>query len=328
MKKILAFFLAALMVMSFAACGKTENTPTTAPTDGSTEAPTGEITEAPTDAPAADGITFFMLSITQADGTSQHLMAMPNEDGSVYIDMTDAVNKKGNVDGSALTEIDNALKASGLLELESSPEGVYSEAYVSISVAYSNGDGFDAYIYGDRPEAFDTGYAAMVACFTELTAELPVYVAKPVENGEIAESDRTALDGILANLELVGSADSYAITGVAKDEFFALAMGLLVDDGVATGVQFAPQMLTNAYALSIVTLEEGADANGVAANFEKGIDWTKWVCVMPESAYIAIKGNQVLCVLGSLEFFDATVAAIEADGWTAYKTLNNPDFTA
>ncbi len=329
MKKILAFFLAALMVMSFAACTNTENNPTDAPTEVPTEAPTDAPTEAPTDAaPVEEGISFFMLSINHADGTPQYLMALPNEDGTVYLDMVDTVTKKGSVDGTALADIDTALQSSGLLELESTAADLYTENNVSLSVSYYDGDGVELAIHGDRPEAFDTGYAAMVACFTELMADLPVYVAKPMENGEIADSDRAALDGILANLELSGPADSYTISGIARDEFFANALGLVTDEGIASGVQFAPMMTTSAYALSIVTLEEGADANTIADSFEKGVDWTKWICVMPERAYIATKDNQVLCLLGSLEFFDATVAAIEADGWTAYKTLVNADFVA
>ncbi len=318
MKKILAFLLAALMVMSFAACGTTDSNSTEAPT----EAPTENLNEAP----VGSEITSFSISIMSADGTFKGLSAYGNEEGGVYVEMNDTIIKKGDVDSSAWTAIANAFAASDLKKLESSPDDEYSDDMASISVSYADETYFFLTRYGELPEEFTTGYAAMVACFTELTADIPEYVAKPLENGEIADSDRAALNDILANLELYGSADTYTISAFPKDENFAFNMFLSTTDGVATGLQFATQMTTNAYALNIVTLEEGADANAVAANFESGINWRRWICVQPESAYIAIKDNQVLMLLGTADFYDNTVTAIEAAGWTAYKTLSKPDF--
>ena len=61
MKRYLAFLLAALMLLSFAACAKDEKeasspteAPTAAPTEAATEAPTEEPTEAPTEAPTEE----------------------------------------------------------------------------------------------------------------------------------------------------------------------------------------------------------------------------------------------------------------------------------
>ena len=179
--------------------------------------------------------------------------------------------------------------------------------------------------YGEIPEAFLTGYAAMEACFDILTAEMPEYVAVPMEMGEIADSDRAALNTILENMTLEGPADSYAITGFAKDEYFATSLGLSSDEGVASGLNFAPMMMSVAYSLNIVTLEEGADVNAVAEDFENNIDWLRWVCVQPSDVLIATQGNQVLCLLGADAFYQMTATAIEAAGWTTYSTLQNPN---
>ncbi len=324
MKKILAFFLAALMVMSFAACGQTQNDPTDAPTDNVTAAPTGDPTETEPVVPAGD-INAFAIYFNATDGSMQSLSAYPNEDGTVHIEMMLEEVKRGDVAGSAMAAIAQAYEASGLKAVESTPEGIYEGDNASISVSYTNGDYIFADLYGEMPEAFTTGYAAMVTCFKELTADLPVYVAKPVEMGQIADSDRTALDSILENLELIGLADTYVLTGYEKDENFGYNLYLSSDEGVASGASFAAGNMANPYSMMIVTLEEGADAAAVAASFEKGIDWARGICVQPEKAYIATKDNQAVLVLGSEDFFDANVTAIEAAGFIAYKTLENPD---
>ncbi len=339
MKKLLALMLALLMVVSLAACGETDyyeddedqdppkaNTvdKVTEPTDGPTDGPADGPTES---VPAAtSNITFFMISINKADGSSQYLMAIPGDGDQVDVDVNvDSFVKRGTLDTAALVAIEAAFESSGLKNVPSSPEGVYTEDYASIYVSYADGTFVDTALYGDLPAEFVSGFDTMIACFQELTVHVPAYVAKPVESGDIADSDRAALDAILANLKLVGSADTYAINAFPKDEYFAMSMNLSSDAGVASGLQFTSMNMSTAYGLYIATLESGASANTVAGNFEAGIDWLKWVCVQPESAYIAINGNQVLLLLGSLEFFDATVTAIEAAGWTVYKTLTNPN---
>ena len=84
-------------------------------------------------------------------------------------------------------------------------------------------------------------------------------------------------------------------------------------------------MNASAYSLVIVTLAEGADAAAIATSFEENIDWLKWICVQPQSAAIAIKDNQVLCLLGSNEIFAQTVTAIDAAGWMPVANLENPN---
>jgi len=84
-------------------------------------------------------------------------------------------------------------------------------------------------------------------------------------------------------------------------------------------------MMTTAFSMVIVTLDEGANAQAVCEDFEKTMDWRKWVCVAPSSALIAQKGNMVLCVMASGQVYDKIEAAAQNAGWTQVKVLENPD---
>ena len=325
-KKILALLLAVMMVMSFAACGETKdeggsNATTTAPQETEPQETEPEETE-----PQIAEVTFFTMTMTDEEGnTVSSMYAYPGETGTVHVDYVKDITKRGEISGDAMATITEALAASGLVELNGMSEGDYSAAGGAMFITLSDDSTLSADFYGEIPEEFLNGYAAMEACFDILTADLEEYVPAPVEGGEIAESDRTALNAILENMTLEGPADSYAITGFAKDEYFAESLGLSSDEGVASGLNFAPMMMSVAYSLNIVTVEEGTDVNAVAEDFESNIDWLKWVCVQPSDVLIATQGNQVLCLLAADAAYTATATAIEAAGWTTYTTLQNPN---
>ena len=84
-------------------------------------------------------------------------------------------------------------------------------------------------------------------------------------------------------------------------------------------------MMTTAFSLVIVTLEEGTDAQSVCDDFEKNLDWRRWVCVAPSNAFIAQKGNQVLCLMAGGQLYDSIAQSIRQTGWTQIKALTNPD---
>ncbi len=331
-KRILAFLLAVMMVMSFVACDgakdlmddKENNATTTEPQETEPKDTEPEETD-----PQIAEVTFFTMSLVDEEGAMKSLYAYPNEDGSdtVHVDYVGSIIKRGEISGDAMAAITEALAASGLVELNGKSEGdsTVSLAAGSLYASLSDDSMISADFYGEIPEEFLNGYAAMEACFDTLTAEMPEYVAVPMEMGEIAESDKTALNGILANMTLEGPADSYAINGFAKDEYFAASLGLSSDEGIVSGLNFAPMMMSVAYGLNIVTLEEGADVNAVAEDFKNNIDWLRWVCVQPSDVLIATQGNQVLCLLAADAAYTATATAIEAAGWTTYATLQNPN---
>lgn len=338
MKKILALLLALVMLFSVAALiagcddgnkkgssssknDKDDEDETTEPEDdGETTAPEGGET---TD-PAGDGAEYKAVTDFYFTVGDQYIMAYDNGDGTLYVDLAADTIKRGSVDASAWQTISEGLAASGYHNLEEMYEAE-GDGYASLSVSFGEEGFFMSECYGEVPAEFAAVFDAMVACFKEVTKDLPEYVAVPMEMGEIADSDRAALDAILANLTLPAPADSFAINGIAKDEYFAGSLGLSSDNGIASGLSFAPMMMSVAYSMNIVTLDNASNATTVAQDFADSIDWLKMVCVQPENAYVAIQDNQVLCLMGSGDFYTDCITAIEAAGWTVYTTVANPN---
>lgn len=324
MKKIIALLLAVVMLMSFAACGGNNNATETT-TEPAVEETTTEPVDQGTTAPEAQGdLTYFSLSYGENFENVKYLTAMPNEDGTVNVDYQGEIRKVGDLSADALTTILAAFEESGLIALNGAEVYADGEATASMYVELSNGTSYVANYGGEVAEEFLTGFAAMDTCFQGITAELAEYVPEPMVMGEIAEGDKAALDAILANMTL-DVPDAYMISGIFKDEYFAATVGLSSDEGVVSGVSFAPMMMSVAYGLNIVTVEDAANAETVAQDFVDNIDWLKWVCVQPGNALVAVKDNQVLCLLGDSDLYNQCVSAIEAAGWTTFQTLTNPN---
>lgn len=321
-KKIAALLLAAVMLLGMVACDSE-------PIEIQEQETEPQATEPAATDPAVEVQPLESLSMTimEADGSTVSLIVYPNYDGTVHLDYVGDVIKRAELEESVMDTISQVYAETGISALN----GRYDEYNMvsgSFSATLKDGSYVGCEVYAETkdtlPAEFLSAYTAMDACFQELVKDVEEYIPTPMIMGEIAEADQAAIDGIMAGLTLE-NADAYAISGVVKDEYFATTMGLSSDAGIASGVQLAPMMLAQAYSLSIVTLEEGTDANTVAADFESNIDWRKWVCVAPDHALIAIQGNQVLILLGQGDAYSVSASAIEAAGWTTYVTLDNPD---
>ena len=316
MKKLTALLLAMLLVFSFVACGNNNE-----PTEPATEAPT----EAPTE--PAELVNSMSLILQESADNMKMLSIGDNGDGTVYVEMRGDVIKMGNLDAAVMETISQALENSGLKAFNG--QNVSSENMdISCNMYIDCGEEaiymMDA--YGEIPEGFAAGYAAMENCIAELMKDIAEYVPAPVIMGEVAESDMAALNAIIDGMALEVP-DAFGINGIPTDdaEMFSYSTGLSSADGIASAVTFAPNMNTSAYSLVIVTLADGADSAAIAKNFEDNIDWLKWICVQPDSAAIATKDNQVLCLLGSAEIFTQTITAIDAAGWVPVANLENPN---
>ena len=321
MKKILALLLAMVMLLSFAACGEIEKTED--PTKAPTEAPT-EPEETPTEpAKEVKPVVSIIMNLNSAS-----LYAEDLGDGTVVFSyVTETGYQAGMLDTSVMAIISEALAATEYeaLELPEVEEDWMGAA--SLMVSFGEEDFFSYELYhSEIPEDFQAVYTAMEACFAELAKLLPEPEVQ-VE-GEIAENDRAAIDGILENLELWTSADQFMIQSVpASDEAFAWVVGLPSADGVVSGLKFGSLNMSVPYSLQLVTAE---DAAAIAKVYEENIDWRVFGCVFPTHALIATKDNQALLLLAAddefVQAYSLTAAAIEAAGWTVYSVTENPDF--
>ena len=315
-KRILSLVL--LMSLLLTACGTTAAPETTA-------APTTEATVATTAPVVIDNpITYFSLSLSENFETTYYLSAYGYEGEDVYVEYVGEETKMGYMDPSVFEGITAAFLESGLMELNG--QDVYEEGEASASMYIDFADGTSAMVgySGNIPEAFTQGYAAMEAHFKAMVADMPEYVPQPMVMGDVEPALLDSVNEIL-NGSGIEALDSFSISQLPLDDTFSFAAGLTGTDGIVNAVSCAPMMMTTAYSLVIVTLEDASKAEAVAADFESNLDWRKWVCVAPSNALLAQKDNMVLCLMAGGELFGQTQRGMEGAGWTITKTLENPD---
>ena len=341
MKKWIALLLVALMALSCAACtaqqpetpevpetegGQNETpdepeTPDAPETDeGSDNAPEAGLPDVTVDNPAA----YVSLSVISGE-TSYMLNAYPDESGACYIEYHGAdVVKKGTVDAKYLHNITKAIEDSGFAEMNGTSEYAEGTDYASVYVQYSDDTYLTCDFSGVIPDDFMECYAAVESCFKQITADMAEYVPAPVVADGI---DATRKEEALAILNGSGlpNLDGYAVNEPAQDEYYAMSLGMSDTSGIAGGTVIAPMMQPNPFEVVIVTLADGADAEAVRADMEANLGWNKWVCVSADSAAFATKDNMVLCMLGSGDQFELTLAGIVDSGWTVVGQVNNAD---
>lgn len=316
--------LLALMLLLSACGGNPEQGGTVPTTVPETSVP--ETTEAtiPTFETVENPVSYFSLSLGEDYENVRRMDVFRNEDGSVHVEYVGDVKKVADLDANIFHGITTAFLESGLMKLDGQDVYEEGEANGSMYVEFADGGMAMVGFSGSVPEAFHEGFAAMEAFFEELMASVPVYVPQPMVVGEVEESLLNAMLEILGNSG-IDTLDSFMISQVEKDDYFAFTLGLSSSEGIASGVNCAPMMMTTAFSLVIVELEAGADAEAVCRDFENTMDWRKWVCVAPSDAIIATKDNQILCIMAGGRLYEGIAAAIRQTGWTEVKNLQNPD---
>lgn len=320
MKKMISLVLAAVLLLSLAACGNDKLAETTLPSVPETTAPATQ----PTYPQVENPVTFFSLSLGEDYENIRAITVFANEDGSVHVEYVGEVKKVGDLDANIFHGITAALEQSGLAALNGQDNYGEGEANGSMYIDFADGSCLTVGFGGEIPEAYTEGYAVMDAFFQELTNFLPVYVPQPLVQGEVDEVLLAELNAIITGAGIPNS-DAFMIGQVEKDEYFAFTLGLSSDEGIEIAANCAPMMMTTAYSLAIVKLAEGADDEAVCEDFATNLDWQKWVCVAPTDALIATKDNMVLCLMAANDLYTMTAAGIEAAGWTEVETLRNPN---
>jgi len=327
MKKILCILLAGILLCG---CAQGQPAETTRPSE-ETKAPTiptyvePEESEKPTITtyPEADNpVKNLFISMGEDDKNILRMDVYYNEDGSARVEYVGKEKKVGIFDGNVLHGIAEAFLQSGLPALHGQDAYVEGKAIASMYVEMEDGTMFAVGYSGQIPQVYRDGYEKLDQFFAGLTADLPVYVPQPLVMGEVEGTLLWQMLDILNNSS-IAYLDAYTISQVPKDEHFAFTVGLSSDEGIATAVSCAPMMMTDAYSLVIVKLN-GVKAEDVCADFEKNLDWQKWVCVAPDKAMLAVKDDMVLCLMAMEQGFAYTAAGIAKTGWTEVKTLERP----
>lgn len=314
MKRLLALLLAAAMLLALAACGS--DTPDPLPTESTGLANLPEFPE------AENPVVFLALSLSMNPQDFRSITVYANEDGSAHVEYVGSVKKVGDLDANVFHGITAALETSGMAALNG--QNAYNDGMAggSMFVEFADGTAINADFSGQIPESYTQAYTAMDEFFTQITADIPVYVPQPEVIGNV---DPMLLDEMTAIVGASGlqNPDTFTINNVEKDDYFAYNLGLSSGDGINAAVSFAPMMMTTAYSLVIVRLDSAGDRQDVCADFLQNLNWQKWVCVAPTDALIAAKDNMVLCLMAADELYQQTAAGIKAAGWSILKTAEN-----
>ena len=325
MKKIFALMMVLVMVLSvgavFAGCKETETPPTAG--EDQKEPTKPEPTTPPEE--AQETFKSFLMNMNNLS-----LEAYVEEDGQVMLNYaTETDYQYGKVDPSVLKTLTKALEESGYETLKA-PEGEEDfGGEAKLEINFGGGETFVyEYYHSQIPEDFRKVYEKMDAAFQEAVKLLPE--PEVDTDGEVAQSEKDAMKGILEHLELWASANHFAMTSVpVTDEAFNYTVGLSSSQGIVSGMQFGPKTGSVPYKLYMVTVADGTDVSTIAKDYRESVDWRVFGCVFPDHAYIATKGNQVLMLLGKDDEYGTpytqTVDAIKAAGWTLFEELTNPD---
>lgn len=324
MKKIIAILTALLMLTAiFCGCAQTQPEETTLPVPETTE-PTTVPPTLPEFQEQENPITYFYLSMGEDYENVRYMMVSSVEAERCQVEYVGQEKKVGDFETDIFHGVTEAFHSSGLEALHG--KDVYEEgnANGSMYVEFADGTAAAVGFGGKIPEEFVKGYEKMDVFFQMLTAALPVYVPQPIVMGEVSEDLLGETMEILQGSG-IEALDAFTVSQLPVDEYFAFSAGLSSEEGIADAVMVAPMMITTAYSLVIVRLEDTKKAEAICEDFEQNLDWRKWVCVAPSSAVIAMKGDMVLCLMTHEALDSGTPAGIRQAGWTEVKTLTNPD---
>ena len=331
-RKLLCLLLVVILVLQVAGCAApaAETTAPETPSesavpetvypevqgDGEVSPPAQEIEN-----PVENPVIYFSMSLGETPESVDYLVAYEDL-GEVYVEYQGGEKKVGYFGPEFLHRLAEQLEQAELAGINGRYEYGEGEALASVYISYADGTGISADFSGVIPEEMYTLYEALDAWFADRTEDLPAYVPMPAVLGDV---DDGLLEELLSILEASGMAelDLMTISDIPMDDYFLFTAGLSSDEGIRRGAQCSAMMMTTPFSLTMVALREEEQTQAVAEDFRENLDWHKWVCVMPSQALIAVKGDRVLCLMGTEELYSLTAAGIRACGWTVVEELRN-----
>ena len=311
MKRILAAFLAAMMILSLAACG------TAAPSAPESEGDSSvSVENAAVSLNASYGETF--------DGVTS--INIYNEDGRYLLDYSTGMeNQRGYVDAALMEQLTAIYQSNGLAELNGKEEYGDGEASGSIGMDFADGTSFSCMYAGEIPEAIVTAFTAMNEAVVTAMETMEPYRAQ-VDFAEDVDADaKAALDAIFAHLGNEALDMTMGMTVPTDDPNYAHTVGIEPSEQIANATVVQNMMGTVAHTITLLQLNEGADADAIQSTMMENADWRKWVCVAPDMGITAAKDNMVLFSMTLSDIGAELVAGLEAEGWTITANVENPD---
>lgn len=322
MKRIIAILLCLMIVVGLTACRADE--PETGDDAGQIQQEIYPVPEHIEEVTVDNPVTYAMVSTVKKAGQPISLTARLDENGQGHVEYVGDEKKVGTFEPEVLHGITAQIEGSGLLKLDGQSKEGEGADYASIYIEYADGKVVTADFTGAVPQEFREGYDALDEYFRDLTKEVPVYVPQPQVVGTVNSEALREIKNVLNKSE-IKELDTLTITDVPLDETFKETVGLDSMEGITSGTNCAPMMLSSAYSFVIVTLDDADIADKVCDDFADNIAWNKWVCVSASHTMTAQKGKMALCLMGTGDFYDKTAKAIRAAGWDEIEEFTNPD---
>jgi len=261
MKKLLSIVSVVLVLAVLCACNQAPARDT-APSVPETTVPTTQAPTVPVFAEQENPITFFSVSLGENYENIRYMSVSALEEGTCHVEYVGQVKKVGDFDANIFHGITEAFRDSGLEALNGKDVYDEGEANGSMYVEFADGTVAAVGFSGNIPQEYTDGYQIMDEFFQRLTAALPVYVPQPIVMGQVQEDLLRETMEILQGSG-IEALDGFTVTALPVDEYFAFSAGLSSGEGVADAVTVAPMMMTTAYSLVILRLEDTGKAEEI-----------------------------------------------------------------
>ena len=307
MKRILAALVSGLMTLSLAACG---NSASNSNNDAS-----------------KNPIKSFSASYGETMDDTVYVNIFPAEtEGKFMLDYTSADKmERGTVDESLLNTLTELYAKSDLASLNEKNEYGDGDASASMSLEFADGSMFSCAFGGEIPEQFVTGYKAMEEAILSAMETMEPYRAEVPFDEAVNADAKAELEALFAHLSNQALENTMATNLPSDDENYIYNAGIEANADIASTTVVQNMMGTIPHSMVLFQLNDGADAAALQNTLMEKADWRKWVCVSPDMALTASKGNNVLFVMTLSDINAELTPALEAEGWTINATAENPD---